>query len=116
MPVNRHWWLELGLQRLYFPRMTDDHDRPTRQPTHEALWPADLFTQGIGWVIVARFKAKGQRVQASIFLVDVFCLGANLAVYEDCDIDDYASKFRAILTYLTWTPETIDSIFSEEVK
>jgi hypothetical protein len=48
--------------------------------THEAFWPSDLFRQGVGWVIIARFKAKGQRVQAGIFLVDVFCLGAKLAV------------------------------------
>ncbi len=46
--------------------------------THEALWPSDLFRQGVGWVIIARFQAKGQRVQAGIFLVDVFCRGAKL--------------------------------------
>jgi len=52
--------------------------------THRAFWPEDLFRQGIGWVIIARFKAKGQRVQAGVFLVDVFCLGAKLAVDEEC--------------------------------
>ena len=45
-------------------------------------------------MIIARFKAKGQRVQAGIFLVDVFCLGAKLAVYEDCDIEDYRRRIR----------------------
>lgn len=94
MPVNRHRWLELGLQRLYFRRMTDDHDRPARQPTQEALWPADLFTQGIGWVIVARFKSGGRRVEAGIFLIDVFCLGAKLAVYESCGLEDYRQRIR----------------------
>ena len=62
--------------------------------THEALWLRDLFGQGIGWVIIARFKAKGQRVQVGVFLVDVFCLGAKLAVYEDCDLEDYRRRIR----------------------
>jgi hypothetical protein len=62
--------------------------------THEALWLRDLFGQGIGWVIIARFKATGQRVQVGVFLVDVFCLGAKLAVYEDCALDDYRRRIR----------------------
>ena len=43
--------------RVYSPSMT----------THEALWPADLFEKGIGWVIVARFKSAGQRVETGVF-------------------------------------------------
>jgi hypothetical protein len=60
--------------------------------THEALWLRDLFSKGIGWVIIARFKARGQRVQVGVFLVDVFCLGVKLAVYEDCDLEDYRRR------------------------
>jgi hypothetical protein len=78
----------------FSPAMTDDLSRRVGQPTHEALWPADLFTQGIGWVIIARLKSEGARVQAGIFLIDVFCLGAKLAVYEDCDGDDYRRRIR----------------------
>src|SRR5271165_7173765 len=74
--------------------MTEDLSRRVGQPTHEALWPTDLFTQGIGWVIIARFKSNEVRVQAGIFLVDVFCLGAKLAHYEDCDGDDYRRRIR----------------------
>ena len=74
--------------------MTEDLSRRVGQPTHEALWPTDLFTQGIGWVIIARFKLEGARVQAGIFLIDAFCLGAKLAVYEDCDGDDYRRRIR----------------------
>lgn len=55
--------------------MTGNPDRPSGPRTHEALWPRDLFEKGIGWVIVARFKSAGQRVEAGIFLIDVFCLG-----------------------------------------
>ena len=61
---------------------------------HEALWPKDLFEQGIGWVIVARFKSAGQRVEAGIFLVDVGCLGVKLAVYESGDRQDYLQRIR----------------------
>jgi len=45
-------------------------------------------------VIIARFQAKGQRVQAGIFLVDVFCRGAKLAVYENGHIEDYRRRIR----------------------
>ena len=87
----------LGLtppDNVFSPAMTDDLSRRAGQPTHEALWPTDLFTQGIGWVITARFKLEGARVQAGIFLIDAFCLGAKLAVYEDCDGDDYRRRIR----------------------
>jgi hypothetical protein len=60
---------------VFSPAMTDDLSRRAGQPTHEALWPADLFTQGIGWVITARFKSEGARVQAGIFLIDAFWEG-----------------------------------------
>jgi hypothetical protein len=62
--------------------------------THEALWAKDLFEEGIGWVIVARFKSAGQRVEAGIFLLDVWCLGVKLAIYEDCDWQDYLRRIR----------------------
>jgi hypothetical protein len=62
--------------------------------THEALWPKDLFEQGIGWVIVARFKQAGQRVEAGIFLVDLGCLGVKWAAYESCDRQDYLERIR----------------------
>jgi len=63
-------------------------------PTHEALWPEDLFTQGIGWVIVSRFKSAGQRVETGVFLIDAFCLGAKFAVYEECGVHDYRQRIR----------------------
>jgi hypothetical protein len=62
--------------------------------THEALWPTGLFEQGIGWVIVARFKSAGQRVEAGVFLVDLGCLGAKWAAYENCDREDYLQRIR----------------------
>jgi hypothetical protein len=65
-----------------------------RPPSHEAIWPRDLFTDGIGWVIIARFKSGGERVEAGIFLVDVFCLGVKLAVYEDTVTPDYRRRIH----------------------
>ena len=62
--------------------------------TFEALWPSDLFTQGIGWVILARFKPDGRRVESAVFLVDVFCLGVKLAVPEAGPPDDYQQRIR----------------------
>jgi hypothetical protein len=74
--------------------MIDKTAPAIRPPTHEALWPTDLFDQGIGWVIVARFKSGGRRVEAGVFLVDTFCLGAKFAVYEDCDAVEYQRDIR----------------------
>jgi hypothetical protein len=74
--------------------MTDHHDLPVRPAAHEAFWPADLFEQGIGWVIVARFKSAGQRVEAGLFLVDAFCLGVKMAIYESTIAQDYRQRIR----------------------
>ncbi len=62
--------------------------------THEALWPKDLFEKGIGWVIVARFKSAGQRVEAGVLLVDIGCLGVKWASYENCDRQAYLQGIR----------------------
>jgi hypothetical protein len=74
--------------------MNDEPVRRSYPIRHEALWPADLLSQGIGWVIIARSKTGGRRVEAGIFLVDVFCLGAKLAVYENCEVQDYRRRIR----------------------
>ena len=74
--------------------MSGNQDILLAAPKHEALWPTDLFKEGIGWVIIARFKAAGQRVEAGVFLVDVFCLGAKLAIYETCYRQDYLERIK----------------------
>lgn len=61
---------------------------------HEAIWTNDLFEKGIGWVVVARFKAAGERVEAGVFLVDLGCLGVKLAYHESCDRQDYLRRIR----------------------
>jgi hypothetical protein len=74
--------------------VTDMLNNPARRLTHEALWPTDLFKQGIGWIIVARFRSSGKRVQAGVFLLDVQCLGVKLAVLEECAASDYQERIR----------------------
>jgi len=74
--------------------MTEIQAPPTRPPTHEALLPTDLFQNGIGNVIVARFKSAGQRVEVGIFLVDVFCLGIKRATFEVCELPEYLKTIR----------------------
>ena len=68
--------------------------------THEAFWPEDLFRQGIGWIIVARFKSGGRHVLSGVFLVDVFCLGVKMASYEKCEAQDYVQRICGIM--FTW--------------
>ncbi len=74
--------------------MAENQEPLIQPPKHEALWPTDLFEQGVGWIIVARFKSGGRRVEAGIFLVDVFCRGVKLACYEDCESGDYRERVR----------------------
>ncbi len=74
--------------------MNDSSGAQACSPTHEAFWPEDIFHQGIGWVVVARFKPRGRRVLVGVFLVDVFCLGVKMAIYEKCDAQDYARRIR----------------------
>ena len=45
-------------------------------------------------MIIARFKSGGRRTEAGVFLLDVFCLGAKLAVYEAGDTEDYRRRIR----------------------
>jgi hypothetical protein len=74
--------------------MNDASSGQAPAATHEACWQGDLFGQGIGWVIIARFKSGGRRVLAGVFLVDVFCLGIKMALYEKCDVQDYVQRIR----------------------
>jgi len=75
--------------------MSQNESLIVRPPKHEALWPTDLFQVGIGSVIVARFKSGGTRVEAGVFLLDVWCLGVKSAFYATFDRDEYLRDFRA---------------------
>ena len=66
----------------------------TSPETIEAFWPKDLFEKGIGWVIIARFKAGGGKVVAEIFLIDVFCRGVKRVYHDVCDPEYYRQRIR----------------------
>ena len=74
--------------------MTPPEPLALRNTDHEAIRPSSLFTDGIGWVVIARFKSRGERVEVGVFLVDVFCLGVKLAVYESTVAADYRIRVR----------------------
>lgn len=59
------------------------------RPT-EAYVSANLFETGIGHVVVARFRGQGE-MEAGVFLLDVFCLGAKNAFYTRASTIEYDS-------------------------
>ena len=50
----------------------------------QAWMSGDLFTLGMGQVVIARFKANGA-AEVGVFLLDVFCLGVKNAFFEKLD-------------------------------
>ncbi len=53
----------------------------TQKKATEAWRSSDLFTLGIGYIVIARYKASGE-VETGVFLVDIFCLGVKDAFYH----------------------------------
>jgi hypothetical protein len=54
----------------------------------EAYVSANLFEAGIGYVVVARFRGSGE-MEAGVFLLDVYCLGAKNAFYTRVSTAEY---------------------------
>lgn len=52
----------------------------------------DLFEQGLGSVVVSRFKANGM-VEAGVFLVDTYCLGVKSAFFTRVSLWEYENEF-----------------------
>lgn len=50
-------------------------------PVHECLIPSDLFTTGIGELIISRHLPSGE-IAFSAFILDVFCLGVKNAFFS----------------------------------
>jgi hypothetical protein len=59
-------------------------------PVHECLVPLELFEQGIGHVIVSRRLSNGD-LAASVFLLDVHCLGVKDAFFTIGQMAEYRS-------------------------
>jgi hypothetical protein len=63
-------------------------------PAHrspEAFTSQELFNSGLGYVMVSRFKS-GERVEAGIFLVDIYCLGVKDAMFEQLTTATYEGQ------------------------
>ena len=60
------------------------------RPT-EAYVSANLFEAGIGHVVVTRFRGHGE-MEAGVFLLDVFCLGAKNAFYTRASTAEYDAE------------------------
>jgi hypothetical protein len=72
--------------------MNENDAKPkTKRPT-EAYVSEKLFENGLGYVVVARFKAGGRLVEAGIFLVDTFCLGAKNCDFTEMSEPDYQER------------------------
>jgi hypothetical protein len=69
--------------------------RATTAPIHECLVPVDLFTRGIGNLVISRALADG-RIAVAVFLLDVFCLGVKSALYAVVSRDEYARRVRTL--------------------
>ena len=64
-----------------------------KRPT-EAWCTAELFKNGFGQVVVARFKLSGD-AEVGVFLVDVFCLGIKDAYFVKVSNSEYDTKILA---------------------
>ena len=64
-------------------------------PIFESCKSGDLFEQGIGHVIVARRSPDGM-ILASVFMIDVFCLGVKDCFYRYMSQSQY-EHFKVLL-------------------
>ena len=62
-------------------------------PIHECLIPDDLFTSGLGELIVARRAPNGD-IAFSAFVIDVFCLGVKDAMFLVMPEYEYEQKIK----------------------
>ena len=66
-----------------------------RWPIVDCLVPDDLWTAGIGMLVISREMPDGQIVFANL-LVDVFCLGIKNALWHICPRERYLEQVERI--------------------
>jgi hypothetical protein len=66
-------------------------------PIHDCFHSADLWEQGIGWVVISRQLSNGQLAFAA-FLLDVFCLGVKNV---HCDVVGPAAYESKVVSHLS---------------
>ena len=64
-------------------------------PIYECKVPANLFEMGIGNVVFSRQLPSGQ-IAASVFLLDVYCLGVKNAFYSIVDVAEFKNLIDKI--------------------
>ncbi len=75
----------------------------TSAPIHECLTAAEMFTSGMGTVIVSRAMPDG-RIGASFFLLDVYCLGVKNAYFLPMLREEYEYRLGDVAQNETLTP------------
>ena len=60
----------------------------TQFPYKTCLMPEELFTTGIGWVVVSRDMPSGSAATC-LFLVDVWCMGVKNCMFRLCDPEEF---------------------------
>lgn len=67
-------------------------------PIHECLIQEDIFEQGLGSLLLSRRTNQGL-IAASLFLIDVFCLGIKNATFSVFDKATYHQKIHQELIF-----------------
>jgi len=62
-------------------------------PLHECLIPDNLFTSGLGELVVTRRIPNGE-IAMSAFVIDVFCLGVKDAMFMVLPESEYEHKIK----------------------
>jgi len=68
-------------------------NEPSKRAT-EAFISESLFDSGMGYAAISRFKSDG-RVEAGVFLLDIYCLGVKDAFFTQIHQSEYEERFLA---------------------
>ena len=69
-----------------------------RASIYACLATEDLFTAGIGWVVLAR-RMPMDSLAASYFLVDTWCLGVKDAFFRTMSIETFELQMKVLLDF-----------------
>src|SRR4051794_5195702 len=87
-------------------------------PVVRALVGAELWNDGLGYLMIARQESEGRLVFA-VFLVDVFCLGVKNAFWlagSRADLDDLIRKLAKPQRMCAISPACLAKIVKEAVE
>jgi hypothetical protein len=93
------------LLRHSSPDPTIRLERAEKWPVVQALVAAELWDEGIGYLLIAREESEGRVVFAS-FVVDVYCLGVKNAFWRAGSHQDLKTLIRQLGTVQKMRPIT----------